>query len=251
MTCPDFVREALSQFAKCFDTGESIAVPTQCLYPSNGSVTVFITGGPRSCVVSDGGRSITEINAHGIEVRDPERYLRQFCAPRGLKLEGSRIHSPPITAEALPTAISLVASASGLAAHWGIYNLKSRVRRDLRKELRDLLGLRYAEDRIVENGKLEGSSGRPYKFEFVVEIGNEQQLVVDGVSPEPASINAHAIAHLDLARVDGPKRIQRLVYDDAEDWSAAEINLLSMAAQLVPISRFAQNVDALALMARH
>jgi hypothetical protein len=43
MTCPPYIRQALAEFTVCIDNGESIAVPTQCLYPSNGTVTVFVT----------------------------------------------------------------------------------------------------------------------------------------------------------------------------------------------------------------
>lgn len=245
MTCPDYIREALAQFANCFDTGRNIAVPTQCLYPSNGAVTVFLSGGPQGCVISDEGQSIFEIGRHGLEVRNPDSFLRQFCTPRGLSHERGKIFTPPIPAEGVASAISLVATTSCMAAHWGVHNLRTRLRRDLRKELRDVLGLRFAEDRIKEDYRLSGFSGRQYRFEFVVEVGEEKRLVVDGVSPEPTTINTRAIAHLDLARAQDPKFVQRIVYDDAEAWAASDINVLRMAAELVPMARFGNVLDAL------
>lgn len=247
MSCPDFILNALTPYARCFDAGDRIAVPTECLYPSNGSVTVFLTGGREGCVVSDDGKAIAEIRDHGLEIENSDRYLRQFCVPRGLKWKRSKIFSEPVPADALSSAIALVATTSSLAAHWGVHNLKTHVRRDLRKELRVQLGLRFSDDRIREDSRLTGASGRQYRFEFIVELGGDRRLVVDGVSPEPTTINTRAIAHFDLARTDNPKFVQRLVYDETEEWGASDLNLLRMAAMLVPLTRFGNNLDGLGI----
>ena len=172
MTCPEFIRDALAQFAVCIDNGESISVPTQCLYPSNATATVYVTGGAASCAVSDEGRAIAEIAGHGFDVQNPENYLRQFCAPRGLRLSGPKIHSPPLPAEALPSAISLVATASVFAAYWAVRTFRPRSRGDLRRELRDLLGARFSRERVREEVHLNGHSGRNYRFDFLAEIGD-------------------------------------------------------------------------------
>jgi hypothetical protein len=84
MTCPPFIREALAQFANCVETEQGILIPTQSLYPSNGSVTLLVTGGPAGCVVSDEARAIAEIASHGFDISNPESYLRQLSACRGL-----------------------------------------------------------------------------------------------------------------------------------------------------------------------
>src|ERR1700674_4477671 len=119
----EYIRDALAQFAICEDNGESIAVPTQCLYPSNGTVTVFVTGGPNGWVVSDEGRAIQEIMAHGLDVpSNVEPFLRPFAQPQGLRIKGTKIHTPVIPADALAGAISLVANASSLAAFHGVYS---------------------------------------------------------------------------------------------------------------------------------
>jgi len=233
----------LKQFAICEDNGESVSVPTQCLYPSNGTVTVFVTGGPNGCVVSEEGRAIQEIMAHGFEVpQNVEAYLRQFTQSQGLRITGSKIHTPPIPAEALVAAIPLVANASSLAAFWAIKTFRPRVRRDLREELRTLFGARFSRDRIKEEVHLPGESGRLYKFEFRVELGS-RSLIVDGVFPDATAINTRAIAHLDLSRTNNAALVQRLVYDEQEKWTAADINLLRIAAELVPLTLFGRNLD--------
>jgi hypothetical protein len=214
MTCPPYIRDALEQFAICEDNGESISVPTQCLYPSNGTVTVFVTGGPNGCVVSDEGRAIQEIIAHGFEVpQNVEAYLRQFTQSQGLRITGSKIHTPPIPADALAAAISLVANASSLAAFWAIKTFRSRVRRDLREELRTLFGARFSRDRIKEEVHLPGESGRLYKFEFRVELGS-RSLIVDGVFPDATAINTRAIVQGD-PHAEVCVRITRVAGDGA------------------------------------
>jgi len=245
LTCPAYIREALAAFATCYEAESGYRVPTQCLYPSNGVVVVLVSGGPHQCLVSDEGRAIDEITNHGLFVEQPERVLRQFCTPRGLKYEGAKIFSPAVPLEALPDAIAHVANASSLVAHWGVYNIKLRSRRNLRAELKTLLQIRYQKDSIREELRLTGHSGRQYRFEFVVEIGAEQRLVLDSVRPEPTSINTRAIAHLDIARQENPQILQRMVYDENDDWRAEDLNLLRMAAELVPLTRFGQNLDGL------
>ncbi len=245
MTCPPYIREALAQFSVCVDTGEGISIPTQILYPSNSAVTVLVTGGPTGCVVSDDGRAIAEIAAHGFEVPNPESYLRQFSASRGLRLNGAKIYSPPVPADALPTAISLVSTVSSLAAFWAVRTIRPRSRRDLRRELRDLLGARFSRERVKEEFHLAGLSGRNYRFEFMVEIGGARHLIIDGVFPDATAINSRAIAHLDVGQLKKPELIQRMVYDERDNWPAADINLLRIAAELVPLTLFNSNLDAI------
>jgi len=199
-------------------------------------------GGPTGCVVSDEGRAIAEIASHGFKVSNPESYLRQFSASRGLKLNGSKIYSPPVSAEALPTAISLVSTVSSLAAFWGVRTSKPRARRDLRKELRDLLGARYSRERVREKIHLAGQSGRTYRFDFRVEVGNSRHLILDGVFPDATAINTRAIAHLDLAHANRPDLVQRMVYDERENWAASDITLLRMAAEIVSLTFYSDQI---------
>lgn len=247
MNCPPFIREALSQFTVCIDEGGRIAVPTQCLYPSNGVVTVFITGGPHECIVSDEGGAMEEITSHGLEIRNPEPYLRPFYAPRGLHVTDSKIHTGPIPTDALATAISLVATTASVAAFFAVRTFKHRARRDLRRELRELLEARFSRSHVKEEIHLNGASGRNYRFEFMVDIGKNRNLVLDSVFPEATAINTRTIAHFDLAQAKNPLFVQRMVYDQADDWTAADINLLQMAAELVPFASFSQNLDSIVL----
>jgi hypothetical protein len=247
MTCPPFIHEALASFAVCVDTGQGISVATQALYPSNTSVSLLITGGPSACIVSDEGHAIAEIAAHGFEIQNPESFLRPFAAPRGLRLNGPTIYSPPIDADALPTAISLVSAASSLAAFWAVRTIRPKSRRDLRRELRELLEGYFSRERLKPEYHLAGFSGRTYRFEFMAEIAGARRLIIDGVFPDAQAINGRAIAHIDVAKLNQPEIIQRLVYDDQDNWPASDINLLRMAAELVPLTLLGPNLGALVI----
>jgi hypothetical protein len=246
MTCPPYMRDALAHLTICEETPEGIWVATQLLYPSNGAVSLLITGGPNGCIVSDEGRAIEEIALHGLELPESaEPYLRQFYKPQGLRvIDGSKICSPPVAADALPAAIALTANTSSRAAFWAVKTLRPRRRRDLREELRNLFGRRYSRERVTEEVHLSGESGRLYKFEFRIEVG-VRSLIVDGVFPDATAINTRAIAHLDLARMKNAAFIQRMVYDEHENWKAEDMRLLRLAAALVPLSQFGRNLDSI------
>jgi hypothetical protein len=117
--------------------------------------------------------------------------------------------------------------------------------RDLRKELYEVLALRFSEERVESDRRLTGKSNRQYHFDHVVTLNHDHRLVVDAVLPDASSINARAIAHVDLARLEDPNIVQRIVYDDELEWEAADLNLLQMAATVVPYSGFSRAISAL------
>ncbi len=74
-----------------------------------------------------------------------------------------------------------------------------------------------------------------------------RRLLIDTVVPESASINAKAVSHIDVGRNEDLDLTQRIVFDDQDHWDASDLNLLQMAAQTVPISRFSGSLDRLVL----
>jgi hypothetical protein len=237
------IREALHAFIECVDEGERVAVPTLCLYPSNGTVTVYVTGGTRECIVSDGGGAIDEIAAHGLPVVDSPRLLKPFCKSRGLVVHAGQIMSPPVPIEAVAATIALVANASSGAAHWGVHKIKTPHRRDIRAALAQVLEGRFGKDRVLAEQHLTGQSTRRYRFDHIVMLGGDRRLLIDAVIPEASSVNAKAIAHIDLKQTEDPNLVQRVVYDEEDHWDAADLSLLQMAAGLVPFSMVQPNLD--------
>lgn len=247
MTEMEFVTEALAPFLACAQRDDQLAVPTHCLYPSNTSVTVYVTGGPHGARVSDDGGAIDELSHHGCLLSDPDKYLRRFCRRAGLNSQHGRIYSSVVPADGLVAAVALVANTSSTAAHWGIDRITTRRLRDLRKELYAVLKQRFPEERILLEGRLTGKSNRQYHFDHVITLNRDRRLVVDSVLPDANSINSRAIAHLDLAQKEDPNITQRMVYDEDQEWASADLNLLQMASTLVPLSRLAANLERLTI----
>jgi hypothetical protein len=95
------------------------------------------------------------------------------------------------------------------------------------------------------DGRLTGKSSRQYHFDHVVTLNGNRRLVGDAVLPDASSINSRAIANMDVGRLDDPSIIQRIVYDDEQEWDSADLNLLQMAATLVPYSKFERSLSRL------
>ena len=239
MNTQNYVENALAPFTKFAEHNGAVAVTTSCLYPSNAMVTVYVRGGPNGAVVSDDGRAIDELTALNRDVKNADKFLSRFCNRSGLKAENGKITSARVSAQQLPASIVFVANASAAAVAWGVDKLKLRRRCNLREELEKLLNLSFPGDIIEKKRQIEGKSTRYYRFDTVVRL-NERLLLIDPVIPDANSINSHAIAHLDVRQREDESIIQCLIFDDEEDWSAADLNLLQMAATLVPLSRVDQ-----------
>lgn len=231
-----FVSEALAPFLQFKETDERVSIPTHCLYPSNTAVTVYVSGGPTGAQVSDEGRAVDELSTHNRFVQDPDRFLRRFCRPAGLSSEKGKIYSPIVPQGQLAAAVLHVANASAAAVHWGFENIKLRQRRDLRKALQDILDRSFPKDRIQADWKMSGHSTRAYHFDHIIRMANDHILLIDAVLPDANSINSHAIAHLDIHRLEDEHIKQQMVFDDEEDWKSADLNLLQTTATLVPLS---------------
>lgn len=69
-------------------------------------------------------------------------------------------------------------------------------------------------------------------------LTGERRLLIDTVIPDRKQLNAVAIANIDVSKADNPNIEQRIVYDDEDSWTAADLSLLQMAATTVPYSSF-------------
>jgi hypothetical protein len=205
-----------------------------------------VTGGEREVVVSDGGGAVHEIATHGLPTaQQARRILSSHCRTNGLKHDGKRIYTDPIPLAAVTGAIALVANASSLAAHEALSKIRHRQRRDLREALRAVLERRFSRDQIKHEVPVTGGSAKQYRFDTVIEIGDARKLILDTVVPEASSINARVVSHMDVAQKQDARIVQRIVYDQAEEWSSSDLRLLQMAATLVPFEMVGTNLDRL------
>ena len=237
------VREAITEFSQCFEDDQKIAIPTQYLYPSNEFVTVYVapTRG-ESFSVSDGGGALDTLSSHGIQLDEPEKKLASFCTDRALKARGGIIVTKPLPISALTTGIISVASASRDFARRELRTERSHRRRDLVAAVGHTLEGFYPSDRIKRSSVAVGASTRQYSFDFAVNLDGERRLLIDVVVPDPKSLNATAVANIDVGRAEDPLLDQRIVYDDEENWAAADLSLLQMAARTVPYSLLAKTI---------
>jgi hypothetical protein len=226
-------------------TEDGVRITTHCMYPSNGLVRVYVKTGAETAVVSDEGEAVGEVLAAGIEAFDVSKLARHIVAEQGLLIRAGVIYTPRLRIEAMPVAIPLVANAAKDVAQWFYDHKKIKRSRDFRKILADYLESAFNE-RVVKDDKIVGSSNKSHRFANVLSFPNGHKLIVDAVAKDPSSINSRVVANLDIRSNKNPMIDQRIVYDDAEAWSSADLNLLNVGAPVVPFSKAAMVIDRLA-----
>lgn len=220
-------------------------VRTQCLYPSNDSVTVRVEGGNASFVVSDNGGAIEEASSSGVSVTEALRAIGRIASQQGLILSGTQIVSPVVSPEQLSAAIVLVANVSQEVAHWLLSHVRVRLPRNFKKALADLLERSFGEVELKHQIPIIGASNKAHKFEHVINLASGKRVLIDPVLNDASSINARVVANFDVkqANIDGLD--QRIIYDDQDDWKSSDLSLLGMGATIVPFSAAAKVIERL------
>jgi hypothetical protein len=224
-----------------------VFVPTHCLYPSNGVVVVVVEGGVAQFRVHDDAGALDELESAGGRVSSTFNVMRSVIRRQGLEVADSgAIISPFVSADELAATITLVANASKEVAHRLIDSMRPPPRRDFRAELERLLKRQFGIIPLRRHAAVIGSSNKQHRFDYAVQIGEQRQLLLDAVMPESTSINAAVVAHLDVKQAKLPNVIQRIVYDDGEMWSAADLNLLQVGAPAVAFSQASEVLKRIA-----
>lgn len=212
-----------------------VRVATQCLYPSNSSVSVAVRGGDDAFVVSDEGGAVGEVGSSGMHDRPTDRQIRAIVAPQGLKVSDGVIYSPAVDRDAVPVAIMLVANIAKEVADWSLAHMRFTTPRNFRKDLTDLLQ-RHFHDNLKNDLPILGASNKPHKFGHVIYLEDGRRLLVDPVINDSSSINARVVANLDVRMAKNTKTDQMIVYDDRLSWSSSDLTLLQVGAPIVPFS---------------
>jgi hypothetical protein len=235
----------------CFDAKRAICsvddgfrITTHCVYPSNGRVEVTVRGGASTVVASDEGGALGEALAAGIPMRDFSKQLAHLVKNEGLLFKNGVIFTPKMPIEAAPLAVLLVANASQEIARWLYDHMKIKRSRDFKELLASFLKERF--DERVSAATIIGHSNKPHKFANVISFPGGKRLIVDPVAHEASSINARVVANLDVRANKDPLIEQRIVYDDEEDWTPADLNLLQVGAFAIPFSRSSEVIVRLA-----
>jgi hypothetical protein len=238
----------LDSIGSVMRTADGVHVTTHCMYPSNGLVQVTVRGGAETVVVSDEGGGVGEALSAGVPFKDYNRTLSHLIGEQGLTIRNGIIFTPQIPIDAVALGILHVANASQEIARWFYEHLKIKRTRDFKTLLADFLKLTF-DDRVSHNTTIVGHSNKPHKFENVVLLPSGRRLIVDSAVHEHSSINARVVANLDVKAVNNPMLEQRIVYDDDEAWTAADLNLLQVGATVVPFSRSSEVIRRIAASA--
>lgn len=230
----DSVVKRLSTMCGVTETEDGFRVTTHLMYPSNGLVRVYVRGGIRSASVSDDGEALGEGTAAGIHLKNPDRMLRQFVKDRGISIKDGILLAPGIELDAAHVSVIHVANVARDVAHWVYAHGGLKRTYDFKELLSRYLESSFREQ--VSEGRIHGASTKTHKFANVVSFPNGKKLIIDPVTNDPGSISARVLANLDVKESKNPDIVQRIVYDDTEKWSPADLSLLKIGATPVPFS---------------
>lgn len=241
MNLVDEIVSRMNEAYRCFPIENGVRMNTHCLYPGNGNVQIVVFGAGSSYFVTDDGGAIREAEAAGAEIKHPDMKFSKALAKQGLGMKNGAIISPAVGLDNIAAAITIVANASkevseALFDSWKLArarNIKDMVKNMLHQELQ----------RETTEEKIPGKSNKPHSFENVIDFMNGSKLLVDAVIRDPSSINARFVANLDVRSKQYPQITQRIIYDDNDDWQAADLSLLSDTG--VPVIGFSKSEAAL------
>lgn len=227
---------------------DGFRVTTQCIYPSGGLVRVTVRLGQESVIVSDDGETLGEVSAAGIEINNPDRLVKNIIERRGLHIHNGIISSSPVKFEEAHISILQIANVSSEVAatlydHGGV-----RRKLDFKILLSNFLAQSFKKQ--VAEDHIFGASHKAHKFANVISFANGHKFIVDAVSNDPSSINARVVANLDVKSANNPNIEQRIVFNDFDSWSAADLSLLQIGATAVPYSRAHEVISRIAEQTR-
>lgn len=242
------ISRGLNDIASITRTADGVSVTTHCMYPSNGLVQVTVRGGVETVVVSDEGGAVGEALSAGIPPKVYTPTLGPLIKDQGLSISGGIIFTPRIPIGAACFGILHVANASQEIARRLYEHVKIKRTRDFKAMLAEFLKVTF-DDKVSHNAIIVGNSNKPHKFENVVSLQNGRRLIIDPAVRDPSSINARIVANLDVRAINDHLLEQRIVYDDEEDWTPADLNLLQVGATVIPFSRSSEVIKRLAACA--
>ena len=91
MNLLETVSAAIAEWPAPSARQDDIVVPTHCLYPSNGVVHVYVSGGDSTFKVTDGGGAFDEDSSRGTLLHEDVSIVRAAAKPMGLDVSQSGI----------------------------------------------------------------------------------------------------------------------------------------------------------------
>lgn len=234
----ELITHSLSDIFQIFEDGDSVRVTTHCMYPTNTFVSVKIIGGTDSFIVSDNGNAFKELTSTGSNWYPTKLAISAFEKQHGITIKDSAVVSPLVPKESLGVAIALIANASKNLAAWLFDHAKIKKKYDFDSIVKQFLKSTF--NVSINSESILGASNKPHKFENIILLSDNRKLIVDSVKHDTNSINARVVANMDIKSAGYDDLEQKLIYDDSDDWSHADLNLLQLGASVVPYSKAEQ-----------
>lgn len=246
VTILETVLERLGDWPKpSLDHGRVI-VPTQCLFGSGSIIRVVVEGGARDFRVHDDGAAIDEFSSGGGTHQKAAAALRSHFRDQGIVVgENGAISSPPVDPSQLAPTIALIANAAREAEDLLQSRWKPRVKRNFKRLLRELLEAEFPKN-VAPEVRVSGSSQKQHVFDFALNTQAGGMVLVDAVHNDQNSISSTVLRNLDVKDAKQIGVLQRIVFDDSEEWRAEDLNLLKLGGTVVPFSHAPEVLHRLA-----
>lgn len=242
----DHVNTALAGWPTPRLIGGRVIVPTHVLTSGNDIIHVTVEGGRNAFKVHDDGAAVRIFENSGGDLVTAPKMVANLLRDQGLHVDSfGTISSPLVQLEELAPTIILVANAAREAAEHLLHRWKPVFKRKFKDTVRDLLEAEFPQ-RWEHDRTVVGRSNKPQKFDFTIDLGHERRLFFDAVVPDPNSISAAVVRHLDVANAHNENVVQRIVFDDRVAWKSSDINLLKMGAPTLPFSEARQVLERIA-----
>jgi hypothetical protein len=197
-------------------------------------------------IVSDDGAALDEAMASGVDSPTFSLNVRRAVRQKGLEISEGRIESPRVGQESLFNAVVVVANAVRDIADAFIMIGDPKQDGALDKRTRSILVHRFPSWVSRMPLYINGASERIHKIDNVLMLPDGRKLLVDTVKHQGNSINSAVVSNLDIARLNDPKIVQRIVFDADEKWKPEEIELLEVGARPVAVSSLGDAIARLA-----
>ena len=235
----EVLKDALAQGREIQMFDGTIRVPTTTLFPSGELINVVVTpsrGGGFS--ISDGGLGRTAVldeGIHHMRAKDRRR-ADEIAARSGLRFDGDAFVAEDVDANAVMSAVALVAEASRAWATQMMERAGRRREAALLDVVREKLERAYSSANVKSEMQVLGASSSQYRFDFGVRINDGRFALFEVVSPAPPSVAFAQTKFSDVLRVQ-PDWPREAIVENLDAWPSDALALVSQVASHVRPAR--------------
>ena len=230
----------------CKAVGADYLITTHCQMPNGSLVRLRVRRADDGWVVSDGGAALDEALASGIARPVFGINVRRAIRSKGLVLIDGQIETRSIKESALYAGVIVVANATRDIAETLIYVGSSLDEDTLDRRTKKILVGRFHTWVQARPLIISGASDRVHKFDNTVNLPDGRRIIIDTVKHQGNSINSAIVSNLDVRRLHNDMIVQRIVFDETENWKREEIELLEVGATPVALGNLGDAVARLA-----